>query len=120
MRATPWFYCACDHADASSARRYRGAHVLRREGTQASVVDIMQTRMQLYDMIDYHDYEKHLDRLAANTKSQMTNSIYVQKSVSWGGGQNHPKRIPYGIQAIARCIRGERLRSPARKKPETL
>ena len=37
---------------------------LRREGTQANVVDTMQTRMELYDMIGYHDYEQQLDRLA--------------------------------------------------------
>ena len=41
---------------------------LRREGTQASVVGSMQTRMELYDMIGYHDYEAHLDRLAAQSQ----------------------------------------------------
>ena len=36
---------------------------LRREGTQESVVDTMQTRMELYDFLGYHDYEKKLDEL---------------------------------------------------------
>ena len=36
---------------------------IRREGTQRSVVDKMQTRMQLYDTIGYSAFEKHLDEL---------------------------------------------------------
>jgi methylisocitrate lyase len=36
---------------------------LRNEGTQQSVIDSMQTRMELYDVLGYHDYEKKLDEL---------------------------------------------------------
>ena len=36
---------------------------LRREGTQANVVDTMQTRMELYDFLGYHEYEQKLDEL---------------------------------------------------------
>ena len=36
---------------------------IRREGTQRSVVDTMQTRMQLYDTIGYFAFEKYLDEL---------------------------------------------------------
>lgn len=36
---------------------------LRKEGTQKSVVDKMQTRMQLYEVLGYHDYEQKLDEL---------------------------------------------------------
>jgi methylisocitrate lyase len=32
------------------------------------VVDTMQTRMQLYDVIGYHDYERRLDALFARKK----------------------------------------------------
>lgn len=39
---------------------------LRREGTQKSVVDGMQTREELYDVLDYHAYEDKLDRLFAD------------------------------------------------------
>jgi len=39
---------------------------LRRDGTQASVVDGMQTRDELYDVLGYHDYEDRLDRLFAD------------------------------------------------------
>jgi methylisocitrate lyase len=33
------------------------------DGSQQSVVDSMQTRMELYDFLDYHQYEKTLDQL---------------------------------------------------------
>ena len=33
------------------------------EGTQKNVVDTMQTRMELYDFLGYHDYEQKLDQL---------------------------------------------------------
>jgi methylisocitrate lyase len=38
---------------------------LRREGTQANVVDTMQTRMELYDYLNYHGFEQKLDELFA-------------------------------------------------------
>jgi methylisocitrate lyase len=41
---------------------------LRRDGTQKAVVDRMQTRMDLYDVLGYHDYEKKLDALFARDK----------------------------------------------------
>jgi methylisocitrate lyase len=41
---------------------------IRHDGTQKNVVDSMQTRMELYDVIAYHDYEQKLDALFAKTK----------------------------------------------------
>ena len=41
---------------------------LRGEGTQASVVPMMQTREELYDAIGYWDYENKLDQLFAKGK----------------------------------------------------
>lgn len=38
---------------------------LRREGTQKSVVDAMQTRAELYEFLGYHEYENKLDELFA-------------------------------------------------------
>jgi len=43
---------------------------LRREGTQQSVVDTMQSRDELYDFLDYHAYEDKLDRLFAQRKEK--------------------------------------------------
>jgi methylisocitrate lyase len=36
---------------------------IRRDGTQRSVVDLMQTREQLYDVLGYHAFERKLDAL---------------------------------------------------------
>jgi methylisocitrate lyase len=36
---------------------------IRREGTQQNVVELMQTRMELYDYLGYHAYEQKLDEL---------------------------------------------------------
>ena len=35
---------------------------IRREGTQSNVIDTMQTREELYERINYYEYEKALDR----------------------------------------------------------
>ena len=35
---------------------------IRRDGTQANVIDTMQTREELYQAINYYDYEKALDQ----------------------------------------------------------
>jgi methylisocitrate lyase len=42
---------------------------IRRDGTQQRVLDTMQTRMELYDAIDYHAFEHKLDALFAQRKS---------------------------------------------------
>jgi len=41
---------------------------VRRDGTQQGVVETMQTRMDLYDYLGYHDFEKKLDELFAQGK----------------------------------------------------
>ncbi|WP_407208817.1 methylisocitrate lyase [Citrobacter sedlakii] len=38
-------------------------NVLRQEGTQKSVIDMMQTRNELYESINYYQYEEALDAL---------------------------------------------------------
>lgn len=38
-------------------------NAIRKDGTQKNVVDIMQTRMELYDVIDNAAYEEKLDKL---------------------------------------------------------
>jgi methylisocitrate lyase len=38
---------------------------IKAQGTQKPVVDTMQTRMELYDFLGYHEYEQKLDRLFA-------------------------------------------------------
>ena len=41
---------------------------IRRDGTQKNVVDTMQTRAELYERINYHDFEQKLDALFAAQK----------------------------------------------------
>lgn len=41
---------------------------IRKEGTQQSVIDTMQTRAELYDSIDYYSYESKLDVLFGKSK----------------------------------------------------
>ncbi len=43
---------------------------LRKEGTQQGVVEAMQTREQLYDVLGYHEYEQKLDHLFAGETAQ--------------------------------------------------
>ena len=48
---------------AMSAAAVNVYHTLRKEGTQKNVVDLMQTRAELYDTLGYEEYEKKLDEL---------------------------------------------------------
>ena len=41
---------------------------IRRDGHQKNVIDTMQTRVELYDRINYHAFENHLDALFAAKK----------------------------------------------------
>jgi methylisocitrate lyase len=49
----------------AAERVYRS---LRSEKTQATVVESMQTRAELYDVLDYHSYEQKLDELFEREK----------------------------------------------------
>lgn len=41
---------------------------IRRDGTQQAVVDTMQTRAELYDVLGYHEYEQKIDALFGEEK----------------------------------------------------
>lgn len=43
---------------------------LLRDGDQKAVVDTMQTRMELYDYLNYHDFEQKLDALFSEGKNK--------------------------------------------------
>ena len=43
---------------------------IRQDGTQARVVDRMQTREELYEVLGYHEHEARLDRLFAERKNE--------------------------------------------------
>jgi methylisocitrate lyase len=53
-----------------SAAAIKVYNAIRKEGTQKSVVDSMQTRTELYEVLGYHAYESKLDELFAKDKSK--------------------------------------------------
>jgi methylisocitrate lyase len=55
---------------AMNAAALKVYNVIRTEGTQKSVLDLMQTRADLYETLDYHAYERKLDQLFAKEKSK--------------------------------------------------
>ena len=60
-------YC-CSAYRAMNAAALNVYQTIRREGTQKSLIPIMQTRAELYDYLDYHSYEQKLDQLFAKEK----------------------------------------------------
>jgi methylisocitrate lyase len=50
---------------AMSAAALRVFQAIRSDGTQARVIDSMQTRSELYEVLNYHRYEQKLDDLFA-------------------------------------------------------
>lgn len=53
---------------AMNAAALKVYQAVRRDGTQANVLDLMQTRMELYDYLGYHEFEQKLDQLFAQGK----------------------------------------------------
>jgi methylisocitrate lyase len=52
-------------ARAMAAAALKVYEAILRDGTQKNVLDIMQTRTELYDFLDYHSYERKYDELFA-------------------------------------------------------
>jgi methylisocitrate lyase len=55
---------------AMNAAALRVYQAIRRDGTQQGVVELMQTREELYDCLGYHAYERKLDALFARERSK--------------------------------------------------
>ena len=53
--------------NAAALRVFEG---IRRDGSQKNVVELMQSRDELYDFLGYHDYEQKLDELFARDKKK--------------------------------------------------
>jgi len=60
-------YC-CAAYRAMNAAALKVYECIRAEGTQRSVVPLMQTRADFYRYLDYHAYEEKLDRLFARNR----------------------------------------------------
>ncbi|MDQ2963358.1 MAG: methylisocitrate lyase [Pseudomonadota bacterium] len=57
-------YC-CSAYRAMNKAALEVYRAIRRDGTQKNMLDAMQTRAELYDMLGYHAYEEKLDALFA-------------------------------------------------------
>ena len=55
-------YC-CGAYRAMNAAALKVYQAIRRDGTQQHVIDLMQTRAELYQFLGYHAYEQKLDEL---------------------------------------------------------
>lgn len=55
---------------AMNAAALKVYNAIRKDGTQKNVLDLMQTRADLYDFLDYHAYERKLDALFAKDKAK--------------------------------------------------
>jgi len=53
---------------AASATALKVYQVLREQGSQQEVIELMQPRMELYDYLGYHKFEQKLDTLFAQTE----------------------------------------------------
>ncbi len=53
---------------AMSAAALQVYRTIRERGTQAEVIDRMQTRNELYEVLEYHEYERKLDELFAKER----------------------------------------------------
>ena len=71
-----------------------GLSAIRREETQKNVIDLMQTRADLYDYLDYHAFEEKLDKIFSKEEKYMSNDTItattaaapkVKKSVALSG-----------------------------------
>ena len=60
-------YC-CAAYRAMNAAALKVYHAIRNEGTQSSVVNLMQTRAELYEFLGYQAYEQKLDERFAAAK----------------------------------------------------
>jgi methylisocitrate lyase len=55
---------------AMNAAALKVLQAIRRDGTQKNVVDMLQTRAETYEVLDYHSYEQKLDQLFAQGKKK--------------------------------------------------
>jgi len=85
---TPLFTCAelatadvdivlfcCSAYRAMNAAALKVYEAIRRDGTQKNVVELMQTRADLYKYLDYHAYEQKLDSLFASQSAKSQSAM---------------------------------------------
>src|SRR6266704_303117 len=83
---------------AMNAAALRVYNAIRKEGTQKNVLDLMQTRAERYEVLDYHAYERKLDQLCAKEKTR-------RASPQPPRSPRHPSLAPEARAAPRRCAR---------------
>ena len=73
---------------AMSQAAFKVYHAIREEGTQTGVVDTMQTRDELYDVLGYRDYEEKLDALFAEAAGPSGERATGGGESATGGGES--------------------------------
>nr|BFE95423.1 hypothetical protein GCM10020185_59590 [Pseudomonas brassicacearum subsp. brassicacearum] len=71
---------------------------IRRDGTQQNVIDTMQTRMELYDRIDYHTFEQKLDALFAAKKMKRSQPRFARQLLVGAVECNEAAIFPHSLQ----------------------
>ena len=80
---------------------------IRTHGTQQSVVDSMQTRAELYDVLGYHDYEQQARRAVREGNPSH------ERSNSRRSSRRNPSRCPASSPATPRCAPSAQRQRPA-------
>ena len=76
-------YC-CGAYRAMNKAALNFYETVRRDGTQKEAVQTMQTRAELYDFLGYHEYERKLDELFAQGRSNApARRDAIPESVAW-------------------------------------
>ncbi len=83
-------YC-CAAYRAMNAAALKVYETIRTEGTQKGVLPLMQTRDELYKVLDYHAYEQKLDDLFAKSGEQGSKGAREQENGPASGRDPEPK-----------------------------
>ena len=85
---------------AMNAAALKVFQAIRTEGTQKNVIDLMQTRNDLYDYLGYHAYEQKLDAVVCAQEAviRVHRKIPFTPSCSLGTGRGNCRRAaPMGL-----------------------
>ena len=69
MLELQWFFSHFQHLRAMN-KAALNVYQEKDKGTQEGVISTMQTRMELYDMLNYHAYEQKMDELFSKGKAK--------------------------------------------------
>ncbi len=98
----------------SAARAMAGAatrvyEAILRDGTPASMLDVMQTRKELYEALNYHAYEQKYDELAARRAASAALTMSGLEPPPEGGDHHEPRIASHRVAPrVPACGAGQR------------